>query len=143
MGLFDKLKKAFENGSGKIGEAPSEEFPTQIGLIRTALERHFAMPAEDGHWLSLEISDEQGRKRGVVQLAGEQINLCDRDDVDVGTLLSNAGRHDMAKGVRREGEALVRIEGASRDDLALAIDVIIVGGLGATDTYRVRAEING
>lgn len=143
MGLFDRLKKAFAEKDGLIGEAPSEAFPTQIGLIRAAIEEHTAVTNGGERWLTLEAPAEGGKRGGIIQLSDDRLNLCDRDDVDVAGILRDAGQADLAGRVRVVDNAMVTIENVSKDELALVIDLLFVGGLHASEGYRLRAKIEG
>lgn len=142
MGLLDRLKKAMASGTGSIGVSPSDSFPTSVDLIHEGLSRFAGSAAREGGWLTIVVKDAGGRQIGIVQhTSGELINLCDRDDIDLRALFVAAGREDLAARCNERDSAMFAIEGATVEEVALAIELVITSGIAPGPGSVVEAKI--
>ncbi len=144
MGWMDRIKKAVSSGgaAGPVGIAPSEAFPTSVELLHAGLSRLAGPPAREGAWLSISVRDANGRELGVVQHStGGIVNLCDRDDIDLPALLTAAGREDLAARCDRRDSALFDIEGATLEEVAYAIELVLVSGFAPPTGSTFEAKI--
>jgi hypothetical protein len=143
MGLLDRIRKAVSaSGTGPVGTSPSEAFPASVDLIHEGLSRFARSPAREGGWLTIQVRDAGGREIGIVQhTAGELINLCDRDDIDLRALFVSAGREDLAARCDERDSAMFGIEGATVEEIALAMELVIVSGIAPGDGAVIEARI--
>lgn len=142
MGLLDRLKKAMSSGTGPIGISPSDAFPTSVDLIHEGLSRFAKSPAREGGWLTILVKDAAGRQIGIVQhTSGELINLCDRDDIDLRALFVAAGREDLATRCDERDSAMFGIENATVEEIALAMELVIVSGIAPGPGTTIEAKI--
>lgn len=143
MGLLDRIRKAVSaSGTGVVGSSPSEQFPTSMDLVHEGLSRFAKSPAREGGWLTVLVKDAGGRQIGIVQhTAGELINLCDRDDIDLRALFVAAGREDLAARCDERDSAMFGIERATAEEIALAMELVIVSGIAPGAGSVIEAKI--
>lgn len=142
MGWLDRLKKVASGGAGRVGASPSDEFPTSIDLIHAALVRFENAPARSGGWITLRVKDTAGRQIGLMQYAGDGlVNLCDRDDIDLRALLVAAGREELAGRCDERDSAMFAIADATIEEVAFALELVIVSARSAQADTVVEAEI--
>lgn len=142
MGWMDRVRKAISSGGGAVGVAPSEQFPSSLGLIHAALVRFDGSRARNGGWVTVTIRDSTGKQIGIMQYAGDGlINLCDRDDIDLRALLRSAGREELAERCDERDSAMFAIEGATREDVAYALELVILAEMESKGDLVVEASI--
>ncbi|QYK46952.1 MAG: hypothetical protein KF838_09160 [Phycisphaeraceae bacterium] len=143
MGWLDRLKKAIGGGGGVVGTWPSDQFSTVRDLVHAALSRFESSRASNGGWVSIWIHNAKGKELGVIQYAGDGIiNLCSRDDIDLAALLRSAGREDLASRCDERDSAMFALQNPTREEVALAIDLVISLAYAENEGGRVMVEID-
>lgn len=143
MGWLDRLKKAIGDGGGVVGTCPSEQFSTVRDLVHAALSRFENSRASHGGWVSVWIHSANGKELGVIQYAGDGIiNLNSRDDIDLAALLRSAGREDLASRCDERDSAMFALQSPTREEVTLAIDLVISVAYAENEGGRVMVEID-
>jgi len=134
MGFLSKL---FKSQPLPTAEAPSAEFPTPMDAIAHLVD---AIRTIDGSWATLHAGVDG--KGATVQFVDGTINLL-TTEVQVDAVLADAGLADLAK--RAEPAAgdhtLWQIDGATPEEMAVAIDVLFARHFGLGQDYQLRGRV--
>lgn len=146
MGFLSRLFKPkplpiTEAASGALptAEAPSAAFATPTDAIAYLVE---AQRAHDGAWVTLDA--EAGGRQASLQIADANINLL-LDGADLTAVLAAAGRPDLAARIAMNGAdaTLWKLEGATPQEMAVAVDEIFARHFELGRPYRLRGEVEG
>jgi hypothetical protein len=139
MGWRDWFKPS-GGGATESVRGPSGEYPTALAAVLALIEAHPARGADDGSWLTFEGSG--GGKKGVIEIAGEQLNFC-TEEVELTPVLRSLGFEGLAARARAAGGAdrtVWSLPGATAEELASVVDAVFVVVLGLGEGYHVSGE---
>ncbi len=148
MGLFGRLKKVARSlvPERRVYRGPSEKYADAITAMAAGIGENLKSLGGSG-WVSI-IAREPGSKHAVlVQVAGREINLPEQEhgklsrDPPVGDLLAAEGLSALADSAVRKDVGLFELPGASAEELAAAMDVLLRRHFQLSERYEVEAEL--
>lgn len=134
MGFLSKL---FKSEPLPTAEAPSDDFPTPIDAIAHLVD---AIRTIDGSWVTLQADSD--RAGATIQFVDGTINLL-TTEVEVDTVLAEAGLADLARRTEPvDGDhTLWKLEAATPEEMAVAIDVLFTHHFGLGQGYHLRGAV--